>query len=421
MAVDENGSPIDLTQFQDPNQNSSTFTEEFNENKSGSGFQVTNTDGVGNASISNSPTVIKSLSDKLTLARQKAAAAIEAKSLTNKSYAIGLESEDLVQITPHEPLVPGSGVYPAKLNFDTTTKKPIITENSVTIEEHIYSIKYQAASMDAVHPSDITPNYPNPNFPKSLIEPDPDKDPDGLLFDDTELIQKLGTFATDENFDGVLKQPSHAINWKALLPDLNAMTLEGDPRWSLGNAVQDVFQEFWPKTQAYIDFLNKKNITIINDYICDMDGTPIEKVSEEALARYNTITGFNSSVSAPPLPTPQAINDFFDKRQNIAYNRHADGFIKYIREAYLEQGYFVESYYYHPIRLFVLKTYVTNYTGQILSLTYFKYYADRIDYVVQGLKIPFTLVTKADIPQVFNDSSFKEQIENPIPDYTKYL
>lgn len=421
MAVDENGSPIDLTQFQDPNQNSSTFTEEFNENKSGSGFQVTNSDGIGNASISNSPTVIKSLSDRLTLARQRAAAAIEAKSITNKSYAAAQKSENLVEITPHEPLIPGSGVYPAKLNFDTTTKKPIISENSITIEEHIYSIKYQAASMDAVHPSDITANYPNPNFPKSLIDPDPDKDPDGLLFDDTELIQKLGTFATDENFDGVLKQPSHAINWKALLPDLNVMSLEGDPRWSLGNAVQDVFQEFWPKVQAYIDFLNKQNITIINDYICDMDGTPIEKVSEEALARYNTISGFNSSLTAPPLPTPQAISDYFDKRMNQAFDRHADGFIKYIREAYLSQGYFVEGYYYHPIRLFALKTYVTNYTGQILSLTYFKYYADRIDYVINALKIPFTEISKQNFATIFTDDKIAEASELPIPDYTKYL
>lgn len=361
---------------------------------------------------------IETVTDTLKAARQQAEFAKTKRDYTNTSYVKPQTApEHLISVTPQEPLVTGSTVYPDSLNFDASTKKPILTQESTSIEEHIYSQKYQAATMGAVHPVDIKPIYSNPNFPASLVDADPEKDPDGLLFKDNALLQKLATFATKEDFDGNIKQPSHDLDWRALLPDLNAMTFEGDPRWSLGHAVQNVFQKFWPEIQNYIDFLRSQGITVVNNYICDIDGNPIEEATVEALTKYNT----NSDDSAPPIPTAQRIGEYFDKTMEEAFNRHADGFIYFIKNYYLEQGYFVEGYYHHPTRLFTIKTYITTYTGSIESLTYFKYYPDRIDYVINRLRIPFIEVTKATIPQVFNDNVFLNQMEIPIPDYTKYL
>lgn len=349
--------------------------------------------------------------------RKKEASAPKNSDFVNTAYNANSPEDDgrVPQVTYHVPIDNSSEIFTGDLNKDVDGKL-IITADS-TVEDHIYSQKYQASQHGTILPIDIKPTYPNKDFPASLIEDTSDADPLGVTFNSNPFYQKLAQKSLEEDFITTLKQPEQYPSWKALLPDLNALSLIGDPRWTEGYMLQGMLQWWWPKIQKYTDFLSSLGVTIKQNYLCDKEGNQIAENTPENLA--NLILTNNIDInSAPKLPTAEDIKIEFDRQKEQAFNKHADAFIKYIRQTFLEKQFFVEAYYFHPMRLFVFKCYKLNYKGGIINATYIKYYPDQIDYIISRLKVPIQQINRQGFNIHFKEGSMVEDIGKPIPDYT---
>jgi hypothetical protein len=365
------------------------------------------------------------LVDILNAARKEKAAANKKTGgsiiVTNSSYTSqSRESDPRIQdIVEHVPIDNSSEVYTSTVNKDTNNE-PIITPTS-TVEDHIYSQRYQAISHGTILPVDIKYVYPNKDFPASLVESSTQEDPYGINYDPSAFHQKLARAALDENFNGELKLPEIFPEWKAFLPDINAWSLVGDPRWTLGYALQGMFQWWWPRVKAYIDYLTNKGLIIKNNYICDADGQQIIEYTEDNLNSL-LIQGNPSATADIPKPvTAEEILAEFNRQRINALQKSADAFVEYIRKKYLDRGFFVESYYYHPMRLFVLKCYNLDYKGALMNVKYVKYYHDQIDYIINKLKIPIQQVNDQGFGIHLIEGNLYEDIKLPIPDYIKRL
>jgi hypothetical protein len=341
--------------------------------------------------------------------------------VTNSSYTTQSREEDprIQDIVEHVPIDNSSEVYTSTVNKDADNE-PLITPTS-SVEDHIFSQKYQAISHGTIVPADIKYVYPNKDFPASLVEPSTKEDPYGINYDPSTFYQKLARAALDENFNGELKLPEIYPEWKAFLPDINAWSLIGDPRWTLGYALQGMIQWWWPRVKAYMDYLSGKGLIIKDNYICDADGQQIVEYSEDNL---NALLSQNNAAQTADIPKPinaEEVLEEFNRQRINALQKNADAFIEYMRKRFLDRGFFVESYYYHPMRMFVFKCYKLDYKGSLIDTTYVKYYHDQIDYVISKLKVPIQQVNDQGFKIHFKEGNMYEDIKLPIPDYIKKL
>lgn len=315
--------------------------------------------------------------------------------------------------------------YPGTLNKDGKGND-ILSQDSADLDSFENSAKAQRTKMNVKLPSEIGSKFPNPAFGPDIV-PGNTTDPSYNIL---PLLQRLAGHAEDEDFEGSLKEPAENIDPRAFLPDLNALALVGDPRWSLGSALQAMTQKFQPRIEAYTAVLEQGATTITDGYFCTDDGTKI------AVAPDDVVRSF-----AGPPTIEEIIEEFVNLRDKANLN-HAEAFVRYLKRNYLDKEWFAEAVFINPPGFFFIK--VTHYRQPKQKLDpddfhYFRYYSDMKDIVIGLLGIsleqknhlavfnPTTVSehnssnnTTPDQSNARQAKALSELMQN-IPDYTKMV
>jgi len=250
--------------------------------------------------------------------------------------------------------------YPGTLNKNKYGETLI--KNLASEDEHKASIKNQAIVHGGVHPTDMKLKYNNPYIgADDFAAGDSPDGPHGVPLINYRLMSKLNDHLNDPDFNPILAEPEIPITPKSIMPDLAAFSKVGDPRWSLGAALQKMFQTQLPKINAWQEMVEAGGQIIKDTYICMADGTIIKKASAETLNYLNNLNGASqvdvtttsdgtgestvnikstpfslsgSSFTIPPPSAEKMVEDFHRER-NAALKRHADAFVAYIKNHYM--------------------------------------------------------------------------------------
>lgn len=231
-------------------------------------------------------------------------------------------------------------------------------DGSILLSPHSTQDDYEKSAvqsshkMGVPHPTEITAKFSDPEFPASLASPlgfNPDNPTE--IKDRKALLARLIAKAEDENFDpSKIIGLSHELDQKSFLPDLNPLTLVGDPRWSLGAAMQTMYQQFLPKIDEYLKAITP-TASFVNavGQICDADGNPIEISKSNSSISYdvngNVSYNIPENSSLPKPPTAKEMKTAFLAAKDLAFKNHADAFIQYLRKNYLEIPFQILSKY----------------------------------------------------------------------------
>ena len=235
----------------------------------------------------------------------------------------------------------GVPYFPGALN-KSPDGSDILTPHSSEADFEKSAIQ-SSHNMGVPHPSEITAKFSDPEFPASIASPlgfNPDNPTE--IKDRKALLARLVAKAEDENFDpSKIIGLSHELDQKSFLPDLNPLSLIGDPRWSMGAAMQSMYQQFLPRIDSYLksitpaaSFVNEKG------QICDADGNPIETSQASPLVSYdvngNVTYNIPENSTLPKPPTVEEMKAAFLAAKDAAFKNHADAFVLYLRKNYLE-------------------------------------------------------------------------------------
>jgi hypothetical protein len=324
---------------------------------------------------------------------------------------------------------PNNDWFPDSLNTDQDGN-PILTADS-GLEDYIASLKGQAVSMGTKHPSEAKATYPNPSISKEDLDPsgDPNKPKDR-----TSLMKKLIPQVENEDFDNHIRGVDVPLEPKALMPDLNALHRKGDPRWSLGAALQEMYQYFLPRIQAYTEMLEAGGAAVdVNCNICTEEGVAIKsgsplvaKVSKELRTQLNNA----DNLIVLSAPNTAEVYEYFTTRKDKAFKRHADAFVEYVQTKYLSQGYLGEAAFIDPPGFFFVKLTLEKVSydeyGQEIDdsdLVCLRYYSDQKDYVVAALNINLIEAQSLAVQDETMKKSLKtlSALSMDIPDYTRMV
>jgi hypothetical protein len=351
--------------------------------------------------------------------------------ILDKSFLNSLSSIHTIEFTKCDSPEDAT-LYPGKLNTDKKGEN-LLTVVSTT-EEHLNSIKYQASKMNSTHPVDIVLEYPDPSV--GYEELNPNSNPH-FLPNPNPVLGKIMSKVENEEYDGVLQRPSQEIDYRALMPDLNAMSMIGDPRWSLGCAMQAVLQEFTPRVDAYKEMLENLGTQVVDDCICNDDGVKIAKASANLIKVATDAASNNQPIT---LPTTADISFYFETQKENAFRNHADAFINYINKCFPLDSWPIREAFFVSVGFFFIK--ISKYANTVLmtstgpvnpdgsavtaspSLTaedtsnkFFRYYPDQKDYISQQLGIPLINLEVFTVAMA-NHRAAADLLKN-IPDYTK--
>jgi len=192
---------------------------------------------------------------------------------------------------------------------------------------------------------------------------------DIATFDSKKFIADLSYAAGKDNWNGFVK------NDPLYIPDLNVPTSTfagtGDPRYPMDVAMQDTYNAFFPRIQAYTDILNAGGCQIINNYVCDSDGVPI----------LETTSSCSLSGNADTLKfQPQDVVDFVNTSMTNKRKSESDSFIDYLKTTYISKGYVISLLDYAYIYMFVVKASLPGNPN-----VYIKYFYDQKDYIALQL------------------------------------
>lgn len=227
-------------------------------------------------------------------------------------------------------------------------------------------------------------------------------------------LQEVAKHSTDENFDPILLPkkakdgsyvnedgtPYKEFDYMASVPGFDTLSAVGDKRYTLGHMMSAAFQKYLPKIELYTEIAQAGGCQVINEYICDSEGTPIQRVSSNCPDGDLNIDP-NEVVSF-------VLGTYASKKQE-----DISGFVEFIREEYIKYGYTVEL---NTIKdfpyIFFAKVKRNN------EIKYFRYYYDDRNAVASGLNLPIVEV-------VFNmtsgDLSMVNAMREPVPLYNRNL
>lgn len=344
-------------------------------------------------------------------------------------------------------------VFPGKLNH-TSNNQPVLDFKS-NLKDHINSLRHNASKLGKKHPIDWEAKYSQPGFPKNVVEP---SDPQGDSIrpqNSDELLRKLiehhkniayndsEEITEDEPF--ILKEPSTSsqFDYRTVLPDLNAMSMMGDPRASHGCVLQAVYQKFLPRIEAYREMLNCGGITIEQECICDAEGVAIAKPSSLLLSVFADLSS-RCGKYIPPITPGEAANFILDFRE-AALQNHADAFVTYIEKNYPLTTWPIRKAIHTQIGFFFIliskqeplrvqdilndeeqrKQFTSTNTTDINSKAsegnsvFLRYYSDQKEYISQKLNTPLSEI-EGFLVSSQNAKAYSDMAK-PIPDYTRMV
>jgi hypothetical protein len=231
-------------------------------------------------------------------------------------------------------------------------------------------IKNPDGSIASVNGLDFNSQLTQQEF-SSLSNSFPSVTGDIATFNSKRFISDLSYAVGKDNWNGFVK--NDPLN----IPDQNVPVSSfagtGDPRYPMNVAMQDTYNEFFPRIQAYTDILNAGGCQIINNYVCDSDGVPILETSSSC------------SLSGTPETLrfqPQDIVDFVTTSMANKRQSEADSFIAYLQKNYISKGYSISLLDYAYMYMFVVRASLPN-----IPTVYLKYFYDQKDYISKQLNI----------------------------------
>jgi len=212
----------------------------------------------------------------------------------------------------------------------------------------------------------------NSSFPTVTSNP--------ATFDSNKLVADLAYAVGQDNWNGFIRNDPLTIPEVNVPPSYFAGS--GDPRYPMDVAMQDVYNVFLPRLQAYTELLNAGGCQIINNYICDSDGVPIVQTSSTC--------SLSGSIETLKIQ-PQQVLDFV--KTSISANRQSqsDAFVDYLNSTYVDKGFTITLLEYDYLFNFVVKV-----SKPQNPTVYLKYFYDQKDYISSQLNIALTLKNLGD-------------------------
>jgi hypothetical protein len=309
------------------------------------------------------------------------------------------DNDDIIKTYLNSPTVCNTDddnlLYPGRLNTDENGD-PIITPFS-TLADYERSREITDKKHGVTPILKLGVKYNNPDFTKQDLNPNANFNPLSAtadMFNPPDrglLMKKLMTRVSDEDFNPVLMEPSEPITYKHFLPDLNPYALVGDPRFSLGCALQAVYQEFIPRIKACEEIAEAGGVGIKEDCICSADGQQIRKASDTAMYVANrTSINPDLNIKTPCFPTAEEVETFFEIKRTQALDYHAEAFVRYIKLCYLANPlWYAEPIIIRTFNFFFVKLARKESltSDKIILRKYLKYYSDQADYVADLLGV----------------------------------
>lgn len=197
-------------------------------------------------------------------------------------------------------------------------------------------------------------------------------------FNSQALIAALSYATGQDDWDGYVKSDPFYVNPDpGIAQNFNGV---GDPRFSLGQAMQNAFNVFIPRQQALIEVKNAGGCQIINEYICDSDGVPIVKASSNCAGLSGNLRIQQNEI------IDYVKTSFFNAIQN-----QSDSFVTYINDNYVAKGYTLNILDFSSLHILSLKLTKPNY-----ETVFFKYFYDQKDYLSKSFGTALTEVGLAD-------------------------
>ena len=226
-----------------------------------------------------------------------------------------------------------------------------------------------------------------------------------------DWLNEIIKTANLEDFDPILKPhktadgyvnddgtPYQEFDYMAMMPSFETLSGIGDLRYSLGHMVSAVMQVYLPRVNVYTEVSQAGGCQIINEYICDADGNPIQKTSSSCPS--------NMSME---IIQPQEIVDFVLTRYASKKQEDVDAFIESVTENYVKMGYQLELCLITDFPYFVFVR-----MKKAGDVKYVRYYYDDRDALSTGFNLPFTYIPKSDMtPELIAALSLNVPLYNP--------
>lgn len=210
-------------------------------------------------------------------------------------------------------------------------------------------------------------------------------------------------FAGNPNMDPMLNDPGETNQYETM-PPFEALSGVGDPRFSMGHMLVSAVAAFMPRVQLFQEIKQAGGCQVINNYICDSDGVPIQEVT----------TSCPVGMSYEAIQ-PQEIIDFVQQTMQGNIQKDVDAFANYIKLNYLNKGYKAIIYEFLNISAFII---IKLYTDT--NTVYLKYYHSDIKSLASSLNIPITVFDFAADPAAtasFITMDMMSVMSSPIPLY----
>lgn len=221
---------------------------------------------------------------------------------------------------------------------------------------------------------------------KAIIDNWPRGD-DPLKTNIKQLLCDIANASGDDSWDGHIR--NEGVDTEKFRTDPASFKgVGGDPRYSMGDVISGIYATFLPRLKARQEIGAAGGCQIINEYICDPDGNPIIRASQNCIDYINSgkvtqTTTNNGKVVNIERIQPQEVVDFVRNSYNDARKKNSDAFITYVKKTYITQGWTPHLYQALPIYAFYAQ-----FTKKDQKNVYLRYYVDQKDYIAQQLNLP---------------------------------
>jgi hypothetical protein len=199
------------------------------------------------------------------------------------------------------------------------------------------------------------------------------------------------------NDDGT---PFEDYDYKQHIPPFEALSSVGDVRFSMGHALSAVQLDFFPRMELYTQILQAGGCQIIDEYICDQDGNPIQK-SYCATTPTQNITLKELEIK------PQEVVDYIFNKYEEYINYDVGAFYKYITDNYSSKGF--------SIRLLTIQDFPYFFFAELTFgdiKSYYKYPIEQKDLIAKAFNLPIQ-----EMPQVEITKDLITQLNKPVSSY----
>jgi hypothetical protein len=250
-------------------------------------------------------------------------------------------------------------------------------------------------TIDGVNVNEVTSSYNNVDF--STRFPTATSDP--LKIDAKRIVADVAHLAGLDNWDGVIRDNPIDLGdiggpVVGTLKDLEAGNLindnnekqypfnpanyasTGDPRLTTDKALMIIFDHFTPRQKLYAEIVNAGGCKIVNGYICNAEGIPVQQASANCPVDANL-----------ERITPQEIKDFVNNLYATTFAKQSDAFVNEIKNDYLNKGWTLEL----TDMIFVSK-FIAKLSKPGSDNIYIKYFYDQKEYVSKAFNMPLKVV-----------------------------